>query len=79
MEAPRALRSAAVEQEEITIAHREYDEETLVAIDFGGAEVALDVIDDRAIVVAGDQQFEFDVPAEATEVTANGGIVRIET
>lgn len=78
MEAPAQLRTAANEQEGISIARRRYDGETVIAIDFGPGVVAtLDVVGDTAIVVAGDQQFEFEIPAEATEVTTNDGILLI--
>ncbi|MFC6824201.1 hypothetical protein [Halopelagius fulvigenes] len=79
MEAPRQLRSAASEQEDITIAHRDYEGENVVAIDFGaGVEATVDILGDTAIVVAGDRQFEFDVPPEATEITTNDGILLIK-
>ena len=79
MEAPRQLRSAADERENITITRREYDDENVIAVDFGpGVEASVDVVGDTAIVVAGDQQFEFEIPAEATEVTANDGVLVIK-
>lgn len=78
MEAPRQLRSAADEDERVTITRREYDEENVIAIDFGPDVVAtLDVVDGTAIVVAGDSQYEFEVPEEAAEITANDGILLI--
>ena len=78
MEAPRQLRSAADEDERVTITRREYDEESVIAIDFGPDVVAtVDVVDGTAIVVAGDRQYEFEVPAEATDVEANDGILEI--
>ncbi|SFG55763.1 hypothetical protein SAMN04488063_2409 [Halopelagius inordinatus] len=78
MEAPRQLRSAAAEREEITIAHREYEDENVVAIDFGpGVEATLDIVGETAIVVAGESQYEFEIPPEATDVTTNDGILLI--
>lgn len=78
MEAPAQLRSAADEEEEITIARRAYEDRDVIAIDFGpDVDATVDVVGDTAIVVAGDRQFEFEVPAEATEVTANDGILQI--
>lgn len=79
MDAPIQLRSAAERRDDVTIARREYADRTVVAVDFGaGVEVALDVVDGTAIVVAGDRQFEFEVPEGATEMTTNGGMLRIE-
>lgn len=78
MKAPRELRSAANERDEITIAHREYDGENVVAVDFGpGVDAAVDIVGETAIVVAGDRQFEFEVPEEATEITTNDGVLLI--
>lgn len=78
METPRQLRSAADERDDITIAHRDYEDENVVAIDFGpGVEAELDVVGETAIVVAGDRQLEFEVPEEATEVTTNDGVLLI--
>lgn len=79
MEAPPPLESAANEQEDVTITRREYDDENVVVVDFGrGAEVALDVVGGTAIVVAGDRQFEFEMPEGATDVRTNHGMVVIE-
>lgn len=79
MEEPRQLRSAADEQDDITITHRDYDGQKVIAVDFGpGVDATVDVVGDTAIVVAGDQQFEFDLPPEATEVTTNDGVLLIE-
>lgn len=79
MEAPRQLRTIAEEQEDIVISHREYENENVVAVDFGpGADATIDTIGDMAIVVAGDRQFEFDVPEEATEISTNDGILLIK-
>jgi hypothetical protein len=80
MEAPRQRRSAADEQEEITITRREYEGEDVVAVDFGtGVDAKVDVGGDAAIVVAGDREFEFEVLEAAIEVTTNDGILVIRT
>ena len=79
MDAPTQLRSAAERRDDVAIARREYPDGTVVTVDFGaGVEASLDVVGGRAIVVAGDRQFEFEVPAGATEMTTNGGMLRIE-
>ncbi|SFC28068.1 hypothetical protein SAMN05444422_106197 [Halobiforma haloterrestris] len=79
METPPELEDAAGDRSDVTITDREYDEEYVIAVDFGRdtGEVSLDVVDDTAIVVADDDQFEFDVPADASEVTVNDGILTI--
>jgi hypothetical protein len=80
MEAPRQLRSAADQQNDITIARREYEgEENVIVVDFGpGVEASLDVVGDTAIVVAGDRQFEFGVPPEASDISVNDRMLIIE-
>ena len=80
MEAPRSLRSAANEQEDISITRREYEEEeNVIAVDFGpGVDASLDIVGETAIVVADDRQFEFEVPEMASEITTNDGILLIK-
>ncbi len=76
---PRQLRSAADQQEDMTIDHRAYEDGSVIVIDFGpDVEVSVDIVGETAIVIAGDQQYEFEVPAEASEVTANDGVLLIE-
>lgn len=78
MEAPRQIRTAAHDEDDITITRRNDDGTELIAIDFGaGVDAKLDVVGDTAIVVAGDEQFEFEIPPEATEITANDGMLLI--
>ncbi|MFB6163622.1 MAG: hypothetical protein ABEJ31_00520 [Haloarculaceae archaeon] len=78
MEAPATLRSAADEQEEISITRRDYDDEDVLVVDFGpGVDAKLDQVGDTAIVIAGDEQFEFQVPEDASEVTTNDGMLII--
>ncbi|SDR27419.1 DUF7127 family protein [Natronobacterium texcoconense] len=79
METPPELEDAAGDRTDITVTNREYDEEQVIAVDFGRdvGEISLDVVDETAIVVAGDDQFEFDIPGDATDVTANDGILTI--
>ena len=64
MKTPPELEAVAGEREEITITERDYGDEQVVA--------------DAAIVVADDQQFEFEVPASASEITVNDGILTIK-
>jgi outer membrane lipoprotein SlyB len=78
MDAPGRLQSAADERDDVKITRREDDGEESVVVDFGrGAEVSLDIVGETAIVVADDRQIEFEVPDEATDVTANDGILTI--
>ncbi|WP_135821424.1 DUF7127 family protein [Halostella litorea] len=79
MKTPSELESVAGEREAVTIAEREYDGESVVAVDFGPAagEPSVDVVGGTAIVVVDDAQYEFDVPPDADEVTTNGGVLTI--
>lgn len=78
MDTPGTLRSAAAEEDDITITQREYDGETEIIVDFGpGVDASVDVVGDTAIVVAGDRQYEFELPEGADEVTTNDGILFI--
>jgi len=77
MDTPTTLRSAAAD-EDLTITRRDDDGETLIVVDFGERVTAhLDVVGDTAIVVAGDSQVEFDVSEEMTDLSVNGGMLRI--
>ncbi len=79
METPSQLRSAANTREDIAITHREYDEKNVIAVDFGpDAMPSLDIVGESVIVVAGDRQFEFERPAEATDITTNDGMLIIK-
>jgi hypothetical protein len=79
MEAPRQLRFAADQQDDITITYRDYDDENVIVVDFGpGVEATLDVVGDTAIVVANGEQYEFEVPEEASDISVNDGMLVIE-
>lgn len=79
MKTPNQLRSAANEQEHVTIARRESEAGNTVTVDFGpGVEVSVDLLGESVIVVAGDRQFEFELPDEATELSTNNGMLVIE-
>ena len=79
METPPELAAVAGDQEGIYITEREVDGETEIAVDFGPlpGRPTLDVVGETAIVVVGDEQFEFDVPADATDVSVNDDILTI--
>ena len=77
MRAPQELR--ATDDRGTVVTEHDYDDGSLVAVDFGTArgDLAVDIVDDTAIVIAGDEQFEFELPAEASEVAANNGVLTI--
>ena len=77
MRTPQELRTA--NDRGTVVTEHEYDDGGLVAVDFGTArgDLAVDVLDDTAIVIAGNEQFEFELPDEASEVTANNGVLTI--
>ncbi|EMA37826.1 hypothetical protein [Halobiforma nitratireducens] len=79
METPPELEDAAGDRADVKISDHEYDEEHVIAVDFGrdAGSISLDVVDDTAIVVVGREQFEFDVPVDATDVRVNDGILTI--
>lgn len=74
---PQELRTA--DDRGTVVSEHEYDDGSLVAVDFGAArgDLTVDILDDTAIVIAGDEQFEFELPDEATEVDANNGVLTI--
>lgn len=80
METPHKLEAVAGNQEAITIRKQEYDEETVIAVDFGPAagNPSLDIVDNTAIVVLDNDQFEFEIPSGANEVFINDGILTIK-
>lgn len=80
METPAELQAAAENQESITISKREYDGESIIAVDFGpvAGEPSVDIVEETAIVVVDGKQFEFNVPANANKVTVNDGILTIK-
>ncbi|MFB6139758.1 MAG: hypothetical protein ABEJ26_04915 [Halosimplex sp.] len=78
MDAPSTLRSAAAEDEDVAITRRDRDDGTLIVVDFGEeVEAQLDVVDDTAIVVAGENQYEFEVPEGVTDLSTNDGMLEI--
>lgn len=78
METPRELRT--VDERDGDVHTREYDDGSAIAADFGveAEDLAVDVVDETVIVVAGDRHVEFELPEGAEEITANNGIVTIE-
>ena len=56
----------------------DYEAETVIVADLGHAEGSVEVVGGTAIVVADDEQFEFDVPVDASRAVMNNGIVSVE-
>ncbi|WP_049928992.1 hypothetical protein [Halopiger goleimassiliensis] len=81
MEPPPQLEAVANETDAVTITERDYADEHVIAVDFGqtGDKPSLDRLEETAIVVVDGEQYEFDVPEEATEVTVNDGILTIRS
>ena len=79
MDTPPELEAAVDDRDDVTITKREYGTEQVIAVDFGptGSKPSLDIVEGTAIVVVDDQQFEFDIPADASDVTVNDGILTV--
>jgi hypothetical protein len=78
MDPPPQLRSAADDRDDISITRREHEDENVIVVDFGpGVEASVDVVGDVVIVVAGDEQYEFERPSEATDIRTNDGMLII--
>ncbi|MFP8958652.1 Hsp20/alpha crystallin family protein [Natrialbaceae archaeon A-CW3] len=60
----------------------QYDDESVLAVDFGdiGDDATVDVVDGTVIVVLSDDQFEFDLPAQARDAQAfiKNGVLTVE-
>lgn len=78
MRVPKQLRDG--DRDDTVIRQMENDDDgSIITVDFGSdaADMAVDVVGETVIVVTGDQQFEFDLPAGASDVTANNGVLTI--
>ncbi len=78
MRIPNELRTT--DSQDTVATEYEYDGESVIAVDFGRAHAdpTVDIVDDTAIVITNSGQFEFELPNEASEVTANNGVLTIE-
>lgn len=57
----------------------EFDDQVVFVADLGPAsEGTVDVLGDTAIVVVGDEQYEFELPEEGARTSMNNGVVTIE-
>lgn len=77
MKVPDPLRTAS--SEDVVVRSVEYDDESVIAVDFGtaAADVSVDVVGSTTIVVTDGDQFEFELPPEASDVTARNGVLTI--
>lgn len=78
MKVPEPLRN--VDRSDAVVRTLEYEDGSVIAVDFGHAvgDLVIDVVGSTAIVLADDEQFEFELPPEASDVSARNGILTIE-
>ncbi|WP_265109442.1 DUF7127 family protein [Halosolutus halophilus] len=78
MKVPKSLQN--VDRSGAVVRTIEYDDGSVIAIDFGhaGDDLMVDVVGSTAIVVTDDEQFEFELPPEASDVSAQNGVLTIE-
>ena len=60
------------------VRHYEYDDGAVIVADFGSVSGTVDVVDGTAIVVIGEDQYEFELPAGVDRAVMNNGVVSIE-
>ncbi|WP_265111960.1 DUF7127 family protein [Halosolutus halophilus] len=60
----------------------EYDDEMVVAVDFGATETdaSVDLVDDTVIVVVDEEQYEFELPVDAHDAHTfiKNGVLTVE-
>ncbi len=78
MKVPTSLKN--VDRDDVVIRTFEYDDGSVIAVDFGNAaaDIEMDVLGSTAIIVADGEQFEFELPPEASDVSARNGVLTIE-
>ncbi|WP_226482206.1 DUF7127 family protein [Natrinema amylolyticum] len=77
MKVPQSLEN--VDQDAV-IRTFEYGDGSVIAVDFGSsaADISVDIVGSTAIIVADGEQFEFELPPEASDVSARNGVLTIE-
>lgn len=78
MKVPNSLKK--VDRDDVVVRTFEYDDGSVIGVDFGdsAADIEVDVLGSTAIIVAGGEQYEFELPPEASDVTARNGVLTIE-
>lgn len=59
----------------------DYETESVIAVDFGvGNDASVDLVDGTVIVVDGDDQYEFDLPVDASDAHTfiRNGVLTVE-
>lgn len=57
----------------------DYEDRSVITLDFGPeTDPSLDIVDNTAIVVTGDQQHEIDLTGDVVEAFNRNGIITIE-
>lgn len=77
MRVPRTLRS--VDHETAIVRTVTADGESEITVDFGAGagDLAVDVVGGTVIATTDGDQFEFELPEDAEDVTANNGVLTI--
>lgn len=77
MKVPHSLENV---DRDIVVRTFEYDDGSTIGVDFGtsAADISVDVVGSTAIIIADGDQFEFELPPEASAVSARNGILTIE-
>ena len=78
MNVPEELRE--IDREKAIVREYERDGVAAIAIDFGpeASDLSVDDVDGTVIVVAGADQFEFELPDDVEEITTNNGVLTVE-
>ncbi|MXV63002.1 hypothetical protein GS429_13170 [Natronorubrum sp. JWXQ-INN-674] len=78
MKVPKSLKN--VDRDDIVVRTFRYDDGSVIAVDFGtgASDTEIDVVDATAIIVTGDDQFEFELPPEASDVSVHNGVLTIK-
>ncbi|ELY46055.1 DUF7127 family protein [Natronorubrum sulfidifaciens] len=78
MKVPKSLRN--VDRGGAVVRTLEYEDGSVIAVDFGtsAADIDVDVVGSTAIIVTNDEQFEFELPPEASDVSVHNGVLTIE-
>ena len=78
MKVPESLQNA--DRHGAIVRTLEDDDRSAIVVDFGtdASDVSIDVVGDTAIAVMNGEQFEFELPPEASDVSVNNGVLTIQ-